>query len=78
MQRELIAERAAALRLTSGWISKATGITGHTIGRTLNGRTRPFHETAEKIEAAIVAEELRVRDYLIGLHPIEPKAPEAT
>lgn len=70
MRQETIAERAAAIRLSPSHLSRATGLTAHTVGRTLNGRTKPFLETAETLERVIRAEELRLRDYLLALHPV--------
>lgn len=70
MRQETIAERAKAIRLGPSDLSRATGLTAHTVGRTLNGRTKAFLTTAETIERVIVAEELRLRDYLLALHPV--------
>ena len=71
MRQETIAERAAAIRLSTSHLSRETGLTAHTVGRTLNSRTRPFLETAEALEKVIVAEELRLRDYLLTIHPLQ-------
>jgi DNA-binding phage protein len=71
MRLETIAERAAAIRLGTGDLQKRTGLTAHTVGRTLNGRTEPRHSTFLQIEKAVVDEELRLRDYLLGLHPVK-------
>lgn len=76
MRQETIKERAAAIRLSTSHLSQATGLTAHTVGRTLNSRTRPFLATADALECAIVAEEIRLRDYLLGLHPIHASEPQ--
>jgi hypothetical protein len=55
--------------------ARLSGLNAHTVGRTLNGRTEPYHKTFEALKAALVAEELRLRDYLLSLHPL-PRADE--
>jgi hypothetical protein len=69
MRQETIAERAAAIRLSPAYLSRATGKTAHAIGRILNCRTSPFLATVEALERVIVEEELRLRDYLNTIHP---------
>lgn len=71
MQPETIRERAARIRLKNKAIAEATGLTEMTIGRTLSEQTSPNITTFNRIEAAIAAEELRLRDYLVRLHPIK-------
>lgn len=70
MSPEQMAERARAVRLEDKVIAAAAGIGENTVFRTFAGKTRPLLLTAKAIEAAIVTEELRLRDYLIGLHGV--------
>jgi transcriptional regulator with XRE-family HTH domain len=71
MRTETIRERAARIRLPRKALAEASGLTEMTIGRTLNGATTPNMTTFEKIESVVIAEELRLRDYLLTLHPIK-------
>lgn len=78
MRPETIRDRASALRLSKKALAQATGLAEMTIGRTLRGATSPNLTTCDEIGQAIVAEELRLRDYLVGLHPLPSAAtPEA-
>ncbi len=65
-----IRDRAAHIRLSNKALAEATGLVENTIGRTLGGRTSPNLTTCDLLGAAVVAEELRLRDYLIELHPL--------
>lgn len=69
MQTETIRERAAAIRLSNKTLAELTGLVEMTIGRTLNGRTAPSAKTRDALEAAVLAEEIRLRDYLNTIHP---------
>lgn len=71
MQPETIRERASRIRWKNKAIAEATGLTEMTIGRTLSGATSPNVATFNRIEQAIVAEELALRDYLLTLHPLK-------
>lgn len=71
MRPELIRERASRIRLSRKALAEATGLVEMTIGRTLSGQTSPNMTTFDAIESALVAEEIRLRDYLLSLHPVE-------
>lgn len=70
MRPETIRERATHVRLTRKALAEMTGLAEMTIGRTLNGQTSPNMTTLDTIEGAVIAEELRLRDYLLALHPV--------
>lgn len=76
MRPETIRERAAAIRMPNKVLAEKTGLWENTIGRTLTGRTSPNLTTCDAIEAAVIAEELRLRDYLNALHPVAANEPE--
>ncbi|GLI25620.1 transcriptional regulator with XRE-family HTH domain [Xanthobacter flavus] len=63
-----IVTRASAVRLPQSRIAELSGLHKSTVERTLNGKTDPLHKTLERMEKAVVQEELRLRDYLVGLH----------
>lgn len=77
MRPETIRERAARIRWRNKAIAEASALSEMTIGRTLSGATSPNMTTLDQIEAAIVAEELRLRDYLLALHPIKTEEERA-
>lgn len=70
MSPETIAERARAIRLSDKALGEAAGLAENTVYRTLSRRTRPLQETADMLASALAAEELRLRDYLLALHPV--------
>ena len=70
MSPETIAERARAIRLSDKALGEASGLAENTVYRTLAGITRPMLDTANALSDAVVAEELRLRDYLLSLHPV--------
>ena len=78
MRPDVIRDRAAAIRFFNKTLSERTGLNENTIHRTLSGKTSPNLTTCDLLENALVAEEIRLRDYLLGLHPLPPtKVPEA-
>lgn len=77
MRPETIRERCFQIRWRNKAIAQATGLAEMTIGRTLSGSTSPNMTTFEQIEAAVVAEELRLRDYLLTLHPVKEEGKAA-
>jgi transcriptional regulator with XRE-family HTH domain len=76
MSPEELAERARVIRLEDKAVAAAAGIAENTVSRTFGGKTQPLLITCRAIEAAILAEELRLRDYLFALHGA-PQAPSA-
>jgi transcriptional regulator with XRE-family HTH domain len=71
MSPEAIAEHARAIRLSFRALGELAGCAENTVNRTLTRATRPLQDTALAIENALVAEEVRLRDYLLELHPVE-------
>ncbi|WP_107344454.1 hypothetical protein [Rhodopseudomonas palustris] len=76
-----IKERAAAVRLTMNDVARLAGLPASTAhAKARDGRIRDVRSsTLAKLSSAVIAEELRQRDYLVGLHglPAEPAVPEA-
>jgi transcriptional regulator with XRE-family HTH domain len=70
MSPETIAERRQAIRWSDKDLGKAAGLAENTVYRTLAGITRPMMDTADALTGALIAEELRLRDYLLALHPV--------
>lgn len=68
-----IAERARRIRLTVRELTRKAGCGENTAQRTLSLRTDPRHSTLVALEDAVVTEELRLRDYLVALHPLEAR-----
>jgi hypothetical protein len=73
MTPDKLLARSEAIRWPVRDLAQAAGLPKDTVARAL-GRTKaatdPRTSTVVKIEAAIAAEELRLRDYLTLLHPI--------
>jgi predicted transcriptional regulator len=64
------ANRIKALRLPLKVLSAACGLPMNTISRVAVGVVDPRQSTVERIDRALIAEELRLRDYLLSIHPI--------
>jgi hypothetical protein len=64
-----ISQRADAIRLKGAALASAAGLPGNAAARTLNG-SRPSYDRVEALSNALIGEEKRMRDYLIGLHPL--------
>lgn len=79
MSPDQLAERARKIRLTDKALGELAGCAENTVNRTLTGKTRPLLDTAQAIEAALASEELQMRDYLLGLHPLKamPAVPKS-
>lgn len=71
-----IAARADAIRLKGAALALAANLPGNAAARTLHG-ARPSYDRVEALSTALIQEEVRLRDYLIGLHPIERAAPSS-
>lgn len=65
-----ILPRAKAIRLPISEIARRTSLDKHTVLRIDDDGRSPLATTREAVLAAIVADETRLRDYLIGLHPV--------
>jgi len=74
MSPDHLADRARKIRLTDKALGELAGCAENTVNRTLTGKTRPLLDTAQAIEAALTAEECRLRDYLLTLHPVGARA----
>jgi transcriptional regulator with XRE-family HTH domain len=77
MSPETIAERARAIRFSDKALGEAAGLAENTVYRTLSRRTRPLQDTADMLSSALTAEELRLRDYLLALHPVKQEGQAA-
>lgn len=66
-----IERRRDALRFPIEELAKAAGCNPNTAGPALKGKTSPRHDTVVSMTRALIAEELRLRDYLLALHPIQ-------
>jgi transcriptional regulator with XRE-family HTH domain len=68
-------QRRAAIRLPKTVIAQAEGLHKQTVYEILTaGVHEPLNSTLNAIERAIRREELRLRDHLLRIHPIEPAA----
>lgn len=63
-----IATRAAAVRLDKKELAALAQVSHKQVVQITRGTASPRLNTLQAIEAAMLAEELRLRDYLIGLH----------
>lgn len=74
-----IKERAANIRLKMNTLAELAGVPPSTAhARTADGRDRDIRaSTLQKLADALVAEEFRVRDYLLGLHPVKTEEERA-
>src|SRR5262245_51460457 len=65
-----ITERTTMLRLLRPELARLAGINVKTVTALLNGwhRRGPRDVVAHKVERAVTAEELRLRDYLCAIH----------
>lgn len=68
MRAKEIEQRREAIGLTKKRLAELAGLDETTVGLVLNGKTNPLTSTVEKIEAALLAEELSRRDHLVELH----------
>lgn len=72
-----ILERAAAIRLDKKALAGMAGLSQKSVGMTLREQSSPRLNNLQAMEAALVREELRLRDHLNSLHPIEKSQGEA-
>jgi hypothetical protein len=63
--------RASAVRWTLADLSLAAGMARSTAYQVVNHQN-PTRKTHDALSDAQIAEEVRLRDYLLGLHPIVP------
>lgn len=76
MHPRQIASRAKRIGLQHKVIARQAELDGATVYRIFAGRTRPLLDTVSRIERVLIAEEIRLRDHLLQLHPIEERAAE--
>lgn len=67
--------RTAAIRWTLADLSLAAGMARSTAYQVVNHQN-PKSKTHTALSDAQIAEELRLRDYLLALHPVAPLARE--
>lgn len=72
-----IMERASAVRLDKKALATMAGLSQKSVGMTLREQSSPRFSNLQKMEAALLAEELRMRDYLLSLHPVHNNAEKA-
>lgn len=63
-----LASRIERIRLPHSDLAERALVNKHTISRILTGSNVPLVSTIGKLQAALEAEELALRDYLIRLH----------
>lgn len=69
MGTSALANRLSRLRLRQDELAARTKLHANTVKRALSDEQRILKSTERRIMAAIEAEELALRDYLMGLHP---------
>jgi hypothetical protein len=68
-----VLQRATAIRLDKKALAAMAGLSQKSVGMTLREQSSPRLNNLQAMEASVVAEELRLRDYLNALHPPESK-----
>lgn len=69
-----IEARRAALRLSFKELAQLAGLDHQTVSNSLKRKNPPRYGSHEKIEGALLADELKQRDRLLGLHPVSGTA----
>lgn len=70
MSPEEISNRARAVRLDRKALAGLSGRSEKAVGMTLGGKSSPRYDSLVAIENALTADEIRLRDYLLALHPL--------
>lgn len=70
MSPEQIRDRAQAIRLGRKALAGQSNLSEKAVGQILNGVSGGQHASFVAIENALVADEIRLRDYLLALHPV--------
>lgn len=70
-----IAKRVERLRIRQSDLAGIAKIHKNTVARVLSDEPNVLTSTQKKVDQAVTAEELSLRDYLLDLHPVP--APEA-
>lgn len=77
MSPETISERAHAIRLGRKALAQHAQLSEKTIGMILRNASGGRHHSIVAIDNALIAEELRLRDYLLTLHPVKEEGKAA-
>jgi hypothetical protein len=72
MLPETIRDRALAVRLGKKELSELAKLSQKSTGMIMRGQSSPRLNNLQALERAVVAEEIRLRDYLLALHPVIP------
>lgn len=65
-----ILERASVIRLDKKALAGMAGLSQKSVGMTLREQSSPRLNNLQAMEAALIREELRLRDHLNALHPV--------
>lgn len=71
MSPETIRERVTTIRLGHKQLADAAGLSQKSVGQILGGRSGGQYSSIVAINDALTAEEIRLRDYLLALHPVQ-------
>lgn len=71
MSLETLRLRASAIRLGQKQLADAAGLSHKSVNQILGGRSGGRHDSVVAIETALAAEEIRLRDHLLSLHPVK-------
>ena len=71
MEAAQIAIRCTAIRMRRGDLARCAGLHANTVSNLLGGSS-VMSGSLVAATAALLDEELRLRDYLLGIHPLEP------
>lgn len=77
MAPSALAERLRAIRLSQSEVARKIGLPFNTVSRILLGSVDARTSNVEAIEKALLEEEKRLRDYLVGLHGLPSDKEEA-
>jgi hypothetical protein len=77
MLPEDIGQRCSAIRLDKKALAGLASLSQKSAGMILRGQSSPRLVNLQALERAVIAEELRLRDYLNTLHPSADKADAA-
>jgi hypothetical protein len=70
MLPDAIAQRSEAIRLDKKRLARLANLSQKSTGMTLRGQSSPRLSNLLQLEKALLGEELRLRDYLLSLHPL--------
>lgn len=73
-----VKERIRAIRLPQRRLAEMARVEPNTVSRVLLGNIDPRHSTLGAMIRSVEAEERRLRDYLLSLHPLPHKPDQET